>query len=593
MAIFKRGLKPNIRKELRMWTPEQLGRAMDLAQQIEEKNQPNSNSGFGTTGPRSSTTLSSRGNIVTSYSPNTSTTVKNPSAWKRNLGEIRPLTEAQINEKRAKGLCYKCDEKWNKSHKCKSQINVILVEEEDPHLEHDPSPDEGLDQEARLESTEVNNTVEVSLNSIVGLTSPKTMKLTGRVWDKPGITLIDPGATHNFIASRVVEELGIAITDTKPYGVRMGTGDSEAGRGVCKGILLQLQEVDIVEEFLPLRLGSADVILGMKWLEMLGTTQTNWKEQTIEFEVGGQMVRLKGEAALGKSRVTLRTLERELKREGAGMVVEFCNTETEMHSEVPLLLTQILHKFKCIFQEPKELPPRRHLEHQIVLKDGTPPVSVRPYRYPHYQKDKIERLIQEMLTTGVIQVSNSPYSSPVILVKKKDGSWRFCVDYRALNRATVPDKFPILVINELLDELHGSVIFSKLDLRSGYHHIRVRTQDIPKTVFRTHDGDYEFKVMSFRLTNAPATFQSLMNDIFHPYLRKFILVFFDDILIYSPSEDLHQNHLNLAFEVLQKNQLFLNQKKCTFGQRKVSYLGHEISAQGVAAEASKVQAMLD
>lgn len=212
------------------------------------------------------------------------------------------------------------------------------------------------------------------------------------------------------------------------------------------------------------------------------------------------------------------------------------------------------------------MPPQRDFDHYIPLKPNTSPFSIRPYRYSHDQKNEIEKLVLEMLRSGIIRPGQSPFSSPILLVKKKDGSWRFCADYSQLNSLTIKNKYPIPLIDELLYEL-GAKWYAKIDLRAGYHQVRMAQEDIEKTAFRTHQGHFEFIAMPFGLTNALATIQNLMNHIFQPYLRKFVLVFFDDIMVYSKSLQEHCEHLKKVSEILRENKLYVKASKCDFAKK--------------------------
>jgi hypothetical protein len=196
-----------------------------------------------------------------------------------------------------------------------------------------------------------------------------------------------------------------------------------------------------------------------------------------------------------------------------------------------------------------------------------------------------------MLCSGLIQPSSSPFSSAVLLVKKKDGSFRFCVDFRQLNAITAKSKYPVPVIEELLDELQGASWFSSLDLTAGYHQIRLRAGEEPKTAFQTHSTQYEFHVMAFGLSGAPATFLKAMNTTLYPFLRKCVLVFFDDILIFSKTAKEHVHHLRLVLELLRRDKWQVKMSKCSFMQRQLRYLGHVISEAGVATDPDRVTAV--
>ncbi|GJS13303.1 putative reverse transcriptase domain-containing protein [Tanacetum coccineum] len=254
----------------------------------------------------------------------------------------------------------------------------------------------------------------------------------------------------------------------------------------------------------------------------------------------------------------------------------------------------VVREFPEVFPEDLPgIPPTRQVEFRIDLVPGAAPVARAPYRLAPSEMKELAEQLQELTDKGFIRPSSSPWGAPVLFVKKKDGSFRMCIDYRELNKLTVKNRYPLPRIDDLFDQLQGSSIYSKIDLRSGYHQLRVREEDILKTAFRTRYGHYEFQVMPFGLTNAPAVFMDLMNRVCKPYLDKFVIVFIDDILIYSKSKKEHEGHLRQILKLLKKEELYAKFSKCEFWIPRVQFLGHVIDCQGIHVDPAKIESIKD
>ena len=259
------------------------------------------------------------------------------------------------------------------------------------------------------------------------------------------------------------------------------------------------------------------------------------------------------------------------------------------------LRVSVVEEYRDVFPDelPPGLPPRREVDHKIELTPGAQPTSRPTFRMSAWELGELKKQLEELTKSGFIQPSKSPFGAPILFVKKKDGTMRMCIDYRALNEITVKNKYALPRVDELFDRLQGARYFSKIDLRSGYHQIRIDPDDIPKTAFRTRYGHFEFLVLPFGLTNAPATFMHLMHQTFRQELDEFVIVFLDDILIYSKTLEEHREHVRRVLEVLRKEKLFAKESKCELFKTEVEFLGHLVGRDGVRMMESKVKAVQD
>ncbi|XP_070022382.1 uncharacterized protein [Nicotiana sylvestris] len=519
VSCFIRGLKPEIGFPVKMLAPRTLAKAISLAKIQEQTLVVQKQVFMTTTVPSYSTKnlqkLLSNFQFSQPYAPTKFTQPSNKTphnhtpSLKPTYRNAKRLTPAEMEERRSKGLCYNCDEKYSFGHVCKNkrQLFSMKAEEgiEEVELEEEVmfDPAQLLTMIGQGLETDAEGSIlpHVSVHAINGLHDFRTMRVAVSVKGKAVQVLIDTGSTHNFLDLNIVKKLGCVLTSISPFDVSVADGKRMQSNYICKKLVWKMQGVSFDSDMLVLPIGDCSMVLGIQWLITLGDIMWNFKKLRMEFSIMG---------------------------------------------------------------------------HKVSLREIQPPATK---MIPH---------------TSMNKLLAKPAKLCMSFFTLWGYSWKVSnKEWRELNSCTVKDKFPIPVIKELLDELHGAKYFSKLDLRSGYHQIRMFEPDIPKTAFRTHYDHYEFLVMPFGLTNAPSIFQSLMNQIFHDYLRKFILVFFDDILIYNQNWEDHLLHLEEAFKVLRIHTLYIKQSKCAFGVTQIDYVGHIISEHGVAMDQHKVQGVLD
>jgi hypothetical protein len=513
-------------------------------------------------------------------------------------GKLTDKFESLKAQRRAKGECFKCGGKYSPGHKCPKTIALSVMEDLCTALQSSATESDSNSAESESEhsNTEEDDLTVISDCAMAGTQGKRTIRLQGFIDKQHVLILVDSGSDANFISQSLVEKLNCTVQPMTPVRVKVADGQRMISDSLVPSLQWSSGGSVFSTDVRVLDLPCYDMILGMEWLEEHPQMWLDWKRKKMRFKHNGQRITLRGirDNTTSCPKLTSKQLKGLVKTGGVAQLIQLTVSELKQPKEyVPPVIETLVQANDAAFQEPTTLPPHRPFDHRIQLFPATTPVNRKPYRYNPTQKDEIEKQIKEMLSRGIIQPSHNLYSSPVLLVEKKDGGWRFCVDYRHVNAITVKDKYPLPIVDELLDELAGAHWFTKLDLRSGYHQIRVVLGDEYKTTFWTHHGHWEFKVMPFGLTNAPATFQAAMNDIFAPLMRKSVLVFMDDILVYSKTLEAHKEHLTEVFRLLQDNKLYIKMSKCSFAQPSLEYLGHIISASGVATDPSKIIAVRD
>jgi hypothetical protein len=386
----------------------------------------------------------------------------------------------------------------------------------------------------------------------------------------PAKILFNSGASHPFVTESFVDKGSLKPSRMDRLMIVQIPGSTAKTQLSFRNVPVELHGVKFQADVIVLGTKGLDVVLGMDWMSKYqGRIDCIGKAITITSSDGVQIehvATMPSRKAYYKKSVSGPTLDQVL----------------------------VVCKYPDVF--PEELPGMpldRDIEFIIELIPRTAPIAQSPYRMNPQELEELKKQLADMLSKGLIRPSASPWGSPVLFVDKQYGTIRLCVDYHKLNEVTIKNKYPLPKIEDLFDQLNGAKVFSKIDLHTGYHQLKVQESDIPKTTFTTRYGLFEYTVMSFGLTNAPAYFMNLMNKVFMKFLDKFVVVFIDDILVYSKTEEEHAEHLWLVLGTLREHQLYAKFSKCEFWLKEVGFLGHVFSAGGVSVDPSKITSIME
>ncbi|KAL0546911.1 hypothetical protein IC582_016830 [Cucumis melo] len=405
------------------------------------------------------------------------------------------------------------------------------------------------------------------------------------------LVLFDSGSSHSFISSTFVLHARLEVEPLHHVlSVSTPSGECMLSKAKVKTCQIKIAGHVIEVTLLVLDMLDFDVILGMDWLAANHASIDCSRKEVTFNPPSRASFKFKGEGSRSLPQVISVIRASKLLNQGTwGILASVVDTR---EADVSLSSEPVVRDYPDVFpEELPGLPPHREVEFAIELEPGTVPISRAPYRMAPAELKELKVQLQELLDKGFIRPSVSPWGAPVLFVKKKDGSMRLCIDYRELNKVTVKNRYPLPRIDDLFDQLQGATVFSKIDLRSGYHQLRIKDEDVPKTAFRSRYGHYEFVVMSFGLTNALAVFMDLMNRVFREFLDTFVIVFIDDILIYSKTEAEHEKHLRMVLQTLRDNKLYAKFSKCEFWLKQVSFLGHVVFKAGVSMDPAKIEAV--